>query len=181
MNPVVWIAVVVVVIYLVYAYNRFVSLRNGIENTFNQIRVAMKKRMDMIGQLVETASSYLKFEKDLMEKVTEMRRVKLTDAASMEKAENLARTVFGTIMAVAENYPKVRGIEAIKELQESIKNVETEIARLRYLYNDQVQSFNMMCERFPSNIVALLFGFRKKEYLKFGGEVEKRPETKVYQ
>ena len=175
------LVILVLVGWIISVYNRLVSLNNAIENTFHQIQVAMKKRLDMIGQLVDTTKSYLKYEKSVFTDVTKLRQAPLATPEDIKKANDMATAFLGRIFAVMENYPKVQGIETVKELQDSIKNVEAEIARQRYLYNDQVQSFNMMCERFPSNIVALLFGFRKKEYLKFGEEVEKRPETKVYQ
>ncbi len=178
-----WLVAVVLIALLIYiaaVYNRFVSLKNAIENTFNQIRVAMKKRFDMIAQLVEAASSYVRFEKDVMEGVARLRSANLQGAEELEKADAEARAILGRIVAVAENYPQLRSIEAVTSLQEAIKQVEEEIARLRYLYNDQVQTWNMMVERIPTNIVAALFGFGKKNYLHFGEEIEKRPSTKVY-
>jgi len=169
-----------IVVYGITVYNRFIGLKNGIENTFNQIRVAMKKRLDMINGLVESTSSYLKFEKDVLEGVTKMRNMNLASDRDIEEADEIARSVLGKIVAVAENYPKLKGMEAVKETQEAIKKVEEEIARLRYLYNDQVQTFNMLCERFPTNIFASIFGFSRRNYLHFGEEVEKRPSAKVY-
>ncbi|MBR9679477.1 MAG: LemA family protein [Candidatus Altiarchaeota archaeon] len=170
----------VVLLYIASVYNRFVGLKNGIENSFNQIRVAMKKRLDMIGQLVDTTKSSLKFEKSVLTDVTKMRNLNLGGTAELEKADAMAKSVFGRLIAVAENYPKIQGMEPVKELQASIKSVEDEISRLRYLYNDQVQTFNVLGERLPTNIVASLLGFGKKAYLKFGEEIEKRPDTKVF-
>jgi LemA protein len=170
----------VVLFYLASAYNRFINLRNGIENSFNQIKVAMKKRFDMIGQLVDTTKSYLKFEKSVFTDVTKMRNMNLASAKDVQEADALARSVLGRLVAVAENYPNLKGADTVRELQGSIKGVEDEIARLRYLYNDQVQTFNMMVERIPTNIVAALLGFGKRDYLKFGEEIEKRPDTKVF-
>jgi len=162
------------------SYNRFVGLRNGIENTFNQIKVAMKKRADMIGQLVDTTSSYLKFEKSTLEGVTRMRNMNLDTPQGLQEADGLARTVFGKIVAVAENYPKLKAMETVKPLQDSIQSLEDEISRMRYLYNDQVQTFNVMTERIPTNIVAGIFRFTKKDYLQFEEGIEKRPDTKVF-
>ena len=176
-----WIIGLLVLAALVYVaatYNRFVNLKNGIENSFNQIRVAMKKRMDMISQLVDTTKGYMKFEKSVLTDVTKMRNLNLAGVKDVEEADRLAGSIFGKLLAVAENYPKLRAVENVKELQGSIKQVEDEIARLRYLYNDQVQTYNAMAERLPSNIVAALLGFRKKEYLQFEG-VEKRPDTRL--
>lgn len=173
--------VAVVLLGLVFGvYNRFINLKNGIENTFNQIRVAMKKRADMIAQLVDTTSSYLKFEKATLENVTKMRNINLDTPKGLEDADGLAKSVFGKIVAVAENYPKLKAVETVKPLQGSIKSLEEEISRMRYLYNDQVQTFNTMTERIPTNLVASIFSFKKKAYLKFGEDIEKRPDTKVF-
>lgn len=169
---------VLFVAYLAATYNRFVSLRNGIENSFNQIRVAMKKRMDMISQLVDTTKGYMKFEKGVLTDVTRMRNLNLRGVKDVEEAEKLAGSIFGRLLAVAENYPNLKAAETVKELQGSIRQVEEELARLRYLYNDQVQTYNTLAERLPSNIVAALLGFRKKEYLQFEG-VEERPDTRL--
>ncbi len=179
-SVIVWIAVLAIAGYGVVVYNRLINLKNGIENTFYQIRVAMKKRLDMITSLVESTSSYLKFEKDVMENVTKMRNMNVNSVEDVRKADALATATFGKIVAIAENYPNLKGIDAVKETQNAIKDVEDEIARLRYLYNDMVQNFNMACERFPTNIFARLFGFSKREYLQFGSEIENRPSAKVY-
>jgi len=170
----------IVIFYILYVYNRLISLKNAIENTYNQIKVAMKKRFDMIGQLVDTTKSYLKYEKSVFTEVTKLRRMSITTPDDIKKADQAARTLLGRLFAVMENYPNIRGSENVKELQDSIKNIEDEIARQRYLYNDQVQTFNIITDIFPSNIIARIFGFKRKEYLKFGEEIEKRPKTKVY-
>ena len=173
------IIAVLVILYVISVYNKLVGLKNGIENSFNQIKVAMKKRFDMIGQLVDTTKSYLKFEKGLFTDVAKLRNMNLNNAGDLEKGDALAKSVMGNFFAVAENYPKSKGAETVKELQTSIKGVEDEISRLRYLYNDQVQSMNVRTELFPTNLVAGMLGFRKMDYLKFGEEIEKRPDTKV--
>lgn len=165
--------------WIISVYNRLVSLNNAIENTFHQIQVAMKKRLDMIGQLVDTTKSYLKYEKSIFTEVTKLRQAPLATPEDIKKANDMATAFLGRIFAVMENYPKVQGIESVKELQDSIKNVETEIARQRYLYNDQVQTFNVLIQVFPNNMIAGMLGFVKKPYLEFGEEVEKRPDTKV--
>ena len=170
---------IIVAGYVVMAYNRFIQLKNGIDNSFNQISVGMKKRFDMIGQLVETAKSYLKFEKEVMTDVTKLRAMAISTPADVAKADAMASSILGKITVAVENYPNLRAIESVTTLQASIKDVEDEIARLRYVYNDQVQGFNIMAERVPSNIVARIFGFVNREYLKFEEGIEKRPSTAV--
>ena len=174
------IVLVLILVFFVGTFNKFVGLRNGIDNTFNQIKVAMKKRADMIGQLVDTTSSYLKFEKATLEGVTKMRQMSMDNVSSLNEADATARSVFGNIVAVAENYPKLKAVETVKPLQEGIKSLEEEISRMRYLYNDQVQTFNNMAEKVPTNLVAGILGYKKKEYLKFEEGIEKRPDTKVF-
>ncbi|MCD6523290.1 MAG: LemA family protein [Candidatus Diapherotrites archaeon] len=174
------IVVLVVLVWVITLYNRLIGLNNAIENTFHQIQVSMKKRFDMIGQLVDTTKSYLKYEKSVFVDVTKLRQMPINTPEDIKKADAAARSLLGRLFAVFENYPKVQGIEAVTSLQESIKSVEAEIARLRYLYNDQVQSFNVTIQVFPNNLLAGLLGFTKKPYLEFGEEVEKRPDTKVF-
>ncbi len=175
-----FVLVILVILWAIFLYNKLVSLNNAIENTFHQIQVAMKKRLDMIGQLVDTTKSYLKYEKSIFTDVTKLRTAPLMTPEDIKKANDMATAILGRIFAVMENYPKVQGIEAVKQLQTSIQEIEAEIARLRYLYNDQVQSFNVTIQVFPNNIIAGMLGFTKKPYLEFGKEVEKRPNTTVY-
>ncbi|MBR9681768.1 MAG: LemA family protein [Candidatus Altiarchaeota archaeon] len=174
------VVLTIILLFFIGTFNRFVNLRNGIDNTFNQIKVVMKKRADMIGQLVDTASGYLKFEKSTLEGVTKMRQMSMDNVAGLNDADATARSVFGNIVAVAENYPKLRAVETITPLQESIKSLEDEISRMRHLYNDQVQTFNVMAERIPTNLVASILKYTKKDYLEFEKGIEKRPDTKVF-
>ena len=169
-----------IAIYAVFVYNRLISLKNAIENTYNQIKVAMKKRFDMIGQLVDATKSYLKYEKSVFTEITKLRKMPVATPDDLRKADATSRNLLGRIFAVMENYPNVRGSENVKELQDSIRKMEDEIARQRYLYNDQVQTFNVIVDVFPSNIMARMLGFQKKPYLEFGENIQKRPDTKVY-
>ena len=105
------IIAVLVILYVISVYNKLVGLKNGIENSFNQIKVAMKKRFDMIGQLVDTTKSYLKFEKGLFTDVAKLRNMNLNNAGDLEKGDALAKSVMGNFFAVAENYPKSKGAE----------------------------------------------------------------------
>ncbi len=168
------------VVWAIMVYNKLIGLNNAIENTFHQIQVAMKKRFDMISQLVETTKGYLKFEKDIFTDVAKLRSMPVNNVQQIKEANDLATAVLGRVFAVMENYPNVRGIEAVKELQSQIESIESEIARLRYLYNDQVQSFNVTIQVFPNNLIAGILGFAKKPYLEFGKEIEQRPSTKIY-
>jgi len=166
-------------LYVVLTYNRFQTLRNGAEATLGQVQVALKKRLDMIGQLVESVKSYASFEKETLEKVTEMRSA-LAGSQSPERLGRLereSRQILGNILLTVEAYPELKTSEVVKELTDSIREVETELARHRYTYNNIVQEFNTRIDTVPSNFVARLFGFVKMGYLEFGEEVQERPDV----
>ena len=177
------VAIVIVIIivlaligYFVSIYNRFFGLRNSAEATLGQIRVAMKKRLDMIEQLVESVKSYAKFEKEVLEKITGLRTaVFKAGTGDLGEVDRESRTLFGNIMAVAENYPDLKTSSTVTNLMESVKGVEDEIARQRYTYNNIVQEYNIMQDTIPSRFVALIIGLTKINYLQFEEEVEKRP------
>ena len=187
MGVIFWIIlaiIVLVIFWFIATYNRFVNLKNAIESTFNQINVALKKRLDMIGQLVDATKGYLNYEKETLTKITELRSKVLSgnlDAKQTQEIERKTRQILGNIIVQVENYPELKGNESVNKLMDSIKEVEDEISRLRYTYNNIVQEYNTMTETIPSNIVASLFGFKKKEYLQFEesqSELNKRPEIK---
>ena len=171
---------VLLILYTVSVYNRFQTLRNGAEATLNQVKVALKKRLDLISQLVESVKSYANFEKETLTKITELRTsiFKTSSPKEIEKAEAESRAILGNILATFENYPELKTSDLAKDLNRSIQEVEDEIARLRYTYNNIVQEFNTALDTIPSGIIGKLFGFKKLEYLQFGEEVEKRPEVK---
>jgi len=159
---------------IIYIYNRFVSLKNSAESTFHQIDVALKKRFDMINQLVEAVKGSMKFEKTTMTKIAEMRSAVRTIKSPKDarNANALMSSFLSNLYAVMEKYPELKSVEQVKSLMGSIKDVETEIARLRYTYNNIVQTFNTMREKIPSNIIALICGFKKLDYLEFEDEEE---------
>ncbi len=185
---IVWIIIGVIVVLLLFwivgIYNKFINLKNGIESTFNQINVALKKRLDMIGQLVDATKGYLNYEKETLTKITELRSKVLSGNLNPQQTQEIereTRQILGNIMVQVENYPELKGNESVNKLMDSIKEVENEISRLRYTYNNIVQEYNTMTETIPSNIIASLFGFKKKEYLQFEenqAELNKRPEIK---
>ncbi len=176
-----WLVIIIVGIilliagYVVWFYNRVMQLKIGIENTHKQIEVAMKKRFDMIGQLIDVVKAHMKFEKGVMIKVTKLRAMPLKTMNDIDKADDLAKSLFAKIVATVENYPNLRSIEAVKDLTSSIRDIESEIARLRYLYNDQVQKLNTTLVIFPNNILARLLGLNREEFLRFKEEIEKAP------
>ncbi len=165
------------IVYAISVYNRFMSLKNAGEATLGQIRVAMKKRLDMIEQLLGAVKSYATFEKETFSKVTAMRAaVGSASPAEIGKMEQETRSIFGRLLAVAENYPDLKTNTTVMPLMDAVRGVEDEIARQRYTYNNIGQQFNTMCDTVPSNIIARIFAIMKMEYLEFGEEIEKVPD-----
>jgi len=176
--PIVVLVVVALglIAYFVSIYNRFFSLKNSAEATLGQVRVAMKKRLDMIEQLVESVKSYAKFEREVFEKITSLRSaVFKVGAEGLRDVDRESRTMLGNVLAVAENYPDLKTSSTVSNLMDSVKSVEDEIARQRYTYNNIVQEYNIMQDTIPSRFVAPFIGLSKMAYLQFEEEVERRP------
>jgi LemA protein len=157
-------------------YNRFFNLKNSAEATLGQIRVAMKKRLDMIEQLLGSVRSYATFEKETLARVTELRAsVAKGGPADLDAAEAESRSIFGRLFAVAEAYPDLKTSTVVQELTGAVRGVEDEIGRQRYTYNNVAQQLNTMVDVVPSNIVARLIGMQKLEYLQFEEAIERPP------
>jgi len=173
------IALVIVglILWAIGIYNRFVTLRNSSEATLGQIRVAMKKRLDMIEQLLGSVKSYAKFEKETLEKVTAMRAsVATAGPGDLNKVEAESRSIFGRLLAVAENYPDLKTSGTVMSMMDSVKGLEDEIARQRYTYNNISQEFNTMMDTIPSNIIGRLIGLIRLEYLQFEEAIAAPPK-----
>jgi LemA protein len=173
------IALVIIglVLWAIGIYNRFVSLKNSSEATLGQIRVAMKKRLDMIDQLLGAVKSYAKFERETLERVTAMRAsVATAGPGDLNKVEAESRSIFGRLLAVAENYPDLKTSTTVTSLMDSVKGLEDEIARQRYTFNNISQEYNTMVDTIPSNLVAKLMGAIKLEYLQFEEAIKTPPK-----
>lgn len=173
------VAILLVIVYFMSIYNRFQTLKNGSLATLGQVKVALKKRIDMISQLLDSVQSYAKFEKATFEKITEMRaNVLKADTSTIANIDAESRRILGNILVSVENYPELKTSEPVMKLMDSVKDVEDEVARNRYTYNNITQEFNTMTDVVPSNIVASLFRFMKLDYLEFEEEITKRPDLK---
>jgi LemA protein len=173
------IALVIVglILWAIGIYNRFFSLKNSSEATLGQIRVAMKKRLDMIEQLLGSVKSYAKFEKETLEKVTAMRAsVATAGPGDLNKVEAESRSIFGRLLAVAENYPDLKTSATVMSMMDSVKGLEDEIARQRYTYNNISQEFNTMMDTIPSKFIGRLVGLIKLEYLQFEEAIKTPPK-----
>lgn len=159
-------------------YNRFQRLNNGAEAGLSQIKVALKKRLDMISQLVEVVKGYAKFERTVMENITKMRSLVGQDIVTgeIDKINGESKNILERILAVVENYPDLKASKNFIDLMNAIKDVEGEISRQRYTYNNIVQEYNTKLEVIPSIFVAKLLSYKKLEYLKFEKEVDNKPE-----
>ena len=173
------VAIVALLAYFVSVYNRLYRLKNSASATLGQVRVALKKRLDMIEQLLDAVKSYAKFERETFERITSLRSAVFKAAArDLSDVDRESRRILGGIMAVAESYPELKTSETVSKLMESVRSIEDEIARHRYTYNNIVQEYNIMLDTVPSKFVASMQGMTKMEYLEFEEEIERRPEIR---
>jgi LemA protein len=177
-SGIVVLVIIGLIIWAVSLYNRFYSLKNTHEATLGQIKVALKKRLDMIEQLLGSVKSYAAFEKETLERVTAMRAsVGSAGPGDLAGLEAESRSILGRLFAVMENYPDLKTSQTVTNLMDSVKQVEDEIARQRYTANNVAEQFNTMIDTIPSNLIGRLAGLIKLQYLEFEGEsIEKRPD-----
>jgi len=173
-----WILIaVIVVIALVFFmyYNRFVRLINRIENSLGQIDVQLKRRADLIPNLVESVKGFMKQEKTIMKSVTEARKalVSAKGLPARMKANNKLEGVLGRLFAIAENYPDLKSNTNFLKLQDELTTTEDKVAYARQFYNDSILAYNNMVKLFPGAFFAKIYGFEKKEYIKID-EAEKK-------
>ncbi len=175
------IAVVVILVFIIAAiFNRLVNLKNRSEEAWSDIDVQLKRRHDLIPNLVETVKGYAKHEKELFEKVTEVRAAAISSKgiADKAKAENQITEALKSVFAVAENYPNLKANENFVELQREITDTEDKIQAARRFYNGNVRDLNIAIESFPSNIIANMFSYKKKELFELD-DVEERKNIEV--
>lgn len=160
-------------------FNRFQRLKNGADAGIAQIKVALKKRLDLISQIVDVVKSYAKFEREVMESITKMRNLVMETkfAKDVDNVNSGSKKIFDGILAVVENYPDLKTSENINELMETLKEVEDEILRQRYTYNNIVQEYNTKLQSVPSNIIAKICHFQKLDYLKFEERIMMKPDA----
>ncbi len=160
------VIIVLVEIIVISMYNRLVVLRNRIENAWSQIDVQLKRRADLIPNLVETVKGYAAHEKEVFLKVTEARSALMNAKGVKEQGEanNMLTGALKTLFAVAENYPELKANQNFMMLQEELSGTESKIAYARQFYNDTVLKYDNLREKFPSNIIASTFGFKEREY-----------------
>jgi len=167
--------VLLIIIFLGY-YNRFALLGNRIDNSLSQIDVQLKRRADLIPNLIETVKGYVKHEKGIMKEVTDARKslVGAKDLPSRIKAGDKLQTALGSLFAIAENYPNLKANENFIELQRELTATEDKIAYSRQYYNDSILSYNNLCKTFPGTFFAGIYGKKPREYLQIT-ETERKP------
>ncbi|MBA3584263.1 MAG: LemA family protein [Gemmatimonadetes bacterium] len=169
--------VVVVLGWAILTYNGLVTLRNQLENAWSQIDVQLKRRYDLIPNLVETVKDYMQYEQDVLTKVTEARAraVAAQGPAEQARAENMLTQSLRSLFAVVENYPELKANENVMKLQEELTSTENRIAFARQFYNDTVMRFNTRLQSFPTNLIAGMLGFSQREFFETGDDAEREP------
>ncbi len=175
-----WVLLVLIAIAVfsfVGIYNSLVSLRNRCDNAWAQVDVQLRRRYDLIPNLVETVKGYAKHEREVFERVTEARTKAISAATVKEQgeAENMLSGALKSLFAVVENYPELKANQNFLMLQEELAGTEGKIAYARQFYNDSVMKFNLKQQVFPSNIVAKMFNFKEKEYFEIEEAEARRP------
>ena len=176
----VWIVIaiaLVVLAWLVGAYNSLVGSRNRVDNAWSQVDVQLKRRYDLIPNLVETVKGYATHEQQTFERVTQARSAAQSAETPGEQAEaeNFLTSALRQLFAVAEDYPELRASENFQGLQAELSETENRISVSRQIYNDTVLTFNNKVQQVPTNIVASLFRFSEREFFEAGEEADTAP------
>jgi len=160
--------VVILIIAFVVTYNGLVRLRNQVKNAWAQIDVQLKRRHDLIPNLIETVKGYMKYERETLEAITKARNLAQQAASSgpavRAKAETELSSALARLLAVVENYPDLKANQNFLALQEELTSTENKISFSRQYYNDSVLSYNNKTQMFPSNMVASMTGFKASEF-----------------
>ena len=181
-----WIVVIVLIGFAVYAvsiYNGFILLRNRVNEAWSDIEVQMKRRYDLIPNLVETVKGYAKHESGTLEKVIQARNMAMSaqgNIKEMAASENVLTGALKSIFALSENYPDLKANANFLDLQRELRDTEDKLQAARRFYNGNVLAMNTKIEMFPSNIVASMFHFEKRDFFELAdGEQEARNAVKV--
>lgn len=179
---IIFAVVAALIIWVIAAYNRFVTLTQRVSEAWSDIDVQLKRRYDLIPNLVATVKGYATHEAGTLEQVTEMRTRAMNAQSPHEKeeAENMLSGALKSLFAVAENYPNLKANENFAQLQGELSDTENKIQAARRFYNGVVMELNTALQSFPSNIVGSIFGFRQSEFFQLGeGEGAAREPVQV--
>lgn len=173
------VLVVAVALFVVAIYNRLVVLRNRVDNAWSQIDVQLKRRYDLIPNLVETVKGYASHEKETLERVIQARNMAMS-AQGVEQqgqAENMLTGALKSLFALAEAYPDLKANQSFLDLQDKLTDAENKIAYARQFYNDSVMSLNTAVETFPNNLIAGMFNFKQRQYFEAEEAASQAPKV----
>lgn len=166
------IVIIIITIVMISIYNRFVRTNNSINESTSAIDVLLKQRFDLLPNIIECVKGYAKHEKSTFEELAKLRSSYNDSSFSVKKAEEMSKK-FAPIMALSENYPELKANEQFLSLQNNLINIENRLNNVRILYNNRVTKYNNLVESVPSNIIAKIFGFEKKDLFKIAEEEKK--------
>lgn len=178
---VILVLIVVLVLWCVGVYNGLVQQRENTKNGWSQIDVQLKRRHDLIPNLVETAKGYMEHERETLENVIKARQqaVDASNVKDKQAAENFLSSTLRSLFAVTENYPNLKADQHMRQLMEELTSTENKITFARQYYNDEVNRMNTAVQSFPDNIIAGMFKFGKFDFFELEDESEKKaPEVK---
>jgi len=171
------IVAIIIILWLILTFNSLVRRRYRVHEAWSDIEVQLKRRYDLIPNLIETVKGYMNHERIVFEKVTAARTKAMTSQEKSEKlgAEDALSNSLKNLFAVAENYPELKANTNFLELQRELTDTEDKIQAARRFYNGNIRDYNTARETFPTNLIANLFGFRKEEFFDLESETEKEP------
>ncbi len=174
-----WIFIVlvaVVILWIILMYNSFVRVYNQVKNAWAQIDVQLKRRTDLIPNLIESVKGYMKHEKEVLTQVTQARTALMNAQTPAEnaQADNMLSGALKSLFAVSENYPDLKANTNFLQLQEELVGTENKVAYSRQHYNDMVMRYNTKLESFPNNLFSGMFGFKREESFQ-AAEADKEP------
>lgn len=171
-----WIVIILIVLWLILSFNSLVRVRNRAQEAYSDIDVQLKRRYDLIPNLVESVKGYMKHEASVFENVTEARSHAMqATGAAKAGAENQLSGALKSLFAVAENYPQLKANENFLDLQSQLTDTEDKIQAARRFYNGMVRDLNTKIQSFPSNLIAGVFGFKPMEFFGDLTDAEKQP------
>jgi LemA protein len=178
------VIVVILGLFLITTYNRLITLRQRVKEAWSDIDIQLKRRHDLIPNLIETVKGYAAHERGTFDEVTKARADAVAAGATgqpqqMAQAENVLTGALRSLFAVAENYPQLQAVQEFKDLSENLTATEDKIAFARRFYNGNVRDFNTALQTFPTNILASTFGFKPEQYFELADQTDREvPQVK---
>jgi LemA protein len=181
MGTIIIVIIGIFIVIAVFMYNSLVRLKKILESAWAQIDVQLKRRYDLIPNLVETCKGYMKHEREVLENVTKARQqaIDVSGVKEQAKAENFLTQTLRSLFAVVENYPDLKANQNLLALQEELTSTENRVSFARQHYNDSVMNYNTRIAVFPSNIIANIFGFRPSDFFELAEGAPERQAPQV--